>query len=175
VADIETIIKELAEPIVDELEVDLMGVIVAGSKETKLVRVVIDKRGGVGVDALRRLSKGLSLQLDAEDLIVGKYSLEISSPGFDWPLTTDKDYKRYEGDWLRVFFEDGRPVLEGENLGLNDDGDLRVDVSKGKLKGERTIKLEETSKVVRTVNWGKVSGGMKDKKKRGKSNAKKKS
>ncbi|MDQ6984168.1 MAG: ribosome assembly cofactor RimP [Ghiorsea sp.] len=174
-ADIETIIKELAEPIVDELEVDLMGVIVAGSKETKLVRVVIDKRGGVGVDALRRLSKGLSLQLDAEDLIVGKYSLEISSPGFDWPLTTDKDYKRYEGDWLRVFFEDGRPVLEGENLGLNDDGDLRVDVSKGKQKGEQTIKLEETSKVVRTVNWGKVSGGMKDKKKRGKSNAKKKS
>ena len=174
-ADIETIIKELAEPIVDELEVDLMGVIVAGSKETKLVRVVIDKRGGVGVDALRRLSKGLSLQLDAEDLIVGKYSLEISSPGFDWPLTTDKDYKRYEGDWLRVFFEDGRPVLEGENLGLNDDGDLRVDVSKGKQKGEQTIKLEETSKVVRTVNWGKVSGGMKDKRKRGKSNAKKKS
>jgi len=180
VADIETIIKELAEPIVDELEVDLMGVIVAGSKETKLVRVVIDKRGGVGVDALRRLSKGLSLQLDAEDLIVGKYSLEISSPGFDWPLTTDKDYKRYEGDWLRVFFEDGRPVLEGENFGLNDDGDLRVDVSKGKQKGEQIIKLEETSKVIRTVNWSKVSGGKtsgegKQKQKRGKSNAKKRS
>ena len=170
-ADIETIIKELAEPIVDELEVDLMGVIVAGSKETKLVRVVIDKRGGVGVDALRRLSKGLSLQLDAEDLIAGKYNLEISSPGFDWPLTTSKDFVRYEGDWLRVSFEDGRPVLEGENLGLNDAGHLRI----GAKRGEKVVDLAETNKVVRTVNWGKVSGEGKQKQKRKKSNAKRKS
>jgi len=169
VADIETIIKELAEPIVDELEVDLMGVIVAGSKETKLVRVVIDKRGGVGVDALRRLSKGLSLQLDAEDLIAGKYNLEISSPGFDWPLTTTKDFVRYEGDWLKITFEDGRPVVEGENLGLNDAGDLRVATK----KGEQVYALDETSKIIRTVNWGKVSGKQKQKGK--KSNAKKKS
>ena len=169
-ADIETIIKELAEPIVDELEIDFMGVVLGGGKDMRLVRVVVDKKGGVGVEALRRLSKGLSLQLDAEDLIPGKYNLEISSPGFDWPLTTAKDYERYEGDWLKITFHDGRPVLEGENLGLNEDGDLRV----GGKRGEHIIKLEETSKVIRTVNWGKVSGAGKQKGKRGKSNAKKK-
>ncbi|WP_051938272.1 ribosome maturation factor RimP [Ghiorsea bivora] len=169
-ADIETIIKELAEPIVDELEIDFMGVVLGGGKDMRLVRVVVDKKGGVGVEALRRLSKGLSLQLDAEDLIPGKYNLEISSPGFDWPLTTEKDYERYEGDWLKITFEDGRPVLEGENLGLNEDGDLRV----GGKRGEHIIKLSETSKVIRTVNWGKVSGAGKQKVKRGKSNAKKK-
>ncbi len=169
-ADIETIIKELAEPIVDELEIDFMGVVLGGGKEMRLVRVVVDKKGGVGVEALRRLSKGLSLQLDAEDLIPGKYNLEISSPGFDWPLTTVKDYERYVGDWLKITFEDGRPVIEGENLGLNDDGDLRI----GGKKGEKIIKLEETGKVVRTVNWSKVSGAGKEKVKRGKSNAKKK-
>jgi len=174
VADIETIIKELAGPIVDELEIDFMGVVLGGGKEMRLVRVVVDKKGGVGVEALRRLSKGLSLQLDAEDLIPGKYNLEISSPGFDWPLITDKDFIRYEGDWLRVMFEDGRPVVEGENIGLDEDGALRVSVTKGKQKGERTIKLEETSKVIRTVNWSKVSGADKEKVKRGKSNAKKK-
>lgn len=169
-ADIETIIKELAEPIVDELEIDFMGVVLGGGKELRLVRVVVDKKGGVGVEALRRLSKGLSLQLDAEDLIPGKYSLEISSPGFDWPLTTSKDFVRYEGDWLRITFEDGRPVLEGENLGLNETGDLRV----GGKRGEQMVKLKETSKVIRTVNWSKVSGEDKQKVKRGKSNAKKK-
>ena len=174
-ADIETIIKELAEPIVDELEIDFMGVVLGGGKETKLVRVVVDKKGGVGVEALRRLSKGLSLQLDAEDLIPGKFNLEISSPGFDWPLTTTKDFIRYEGDWLRISFEDGRSVMEGENLGLNEDGDLRIDVAKGKQKGEQVIKLEDTSKIIRTVNWGKVSGEGKQKHKRGKSNAKKRS
>ncbi|MDQ7005342.1 MAG: ribosome assembly cofactor RimP [Ghiorsea sp.] len=170
-ADIETIIKELAEPIVEELEIDLMGVVLGGGKDMRLVRVVVDKKGGVGVEALRRLSKGLSLQLDAEDLIPGKFHLEISSPGFDWPLTTDKDFKRYEGDWLRISFEDGRPVLEGENLGLNQAGDLMIKIK----RGEKVVDLAKTVKVIRTVNWSKVSGGMKDKKKRGKSNAKKKS
>jgi len=169
VADIETIIKALAQPIVDELEVDLMGVVVTGGKDARLVRVVIDKKGGVDVDALRRLSRALSLQLDAEDLIAGKYNLEISSPGFDWPLTTAKDFERYEGDWLKVTFVDGRPVLEGENLGLDDAGALRL----GCADGESRVHLGETSKVVRTVNWSKVSGASRPRK-RGKSNAKKK-
>ena len=52
-ADIETIIKELAEPIVDELEIDFMGVVLGGGKEMRLVRVVVDKKGGVGVEALQ--------------------------------------------------------------------------------------------------------------------------
>ncbi len=166
-ADIESIIKTLAEPIVAELDVDLMGVVLGGGKETRLVRVVVDKKGGVSLEELRRLSRGLSLQLDAEDLISGKYHLEISSPGLDWPLTTARDFARYEGDWLRISFGDGRPVLEGENLGLNTDGDLRV----AGLTGESVVNLEETSKIIRTVNWGKASGRGRKKSKRGKSGA----
>jgi len=167
VADIESIIKTLAEPIVAELDVDLMGVVLGGGKETRLVRVVVDKKGGVSLEELRRLSRGLSLQLDAEDLISGKYHLEISSPGLDWPLTTARDFARYEGGWLRISFGDGRPVLEGENLGLNADGDLRV----AGLTGESVVNLEETSKIIRTVNWGKASGRGRKKSKRGKSGA----
>ena len=167
-ADLETTIKALAEPIVEELEIDFMGVVLSGSRDNRLVRVVVDCKGGVGVEALRRLSKGLSLQLDAEDLIDDKYHLEISSPGLEWPLTTAKDFVRYENEWLRITFEDGRPVLEGENLGLDEAGEvLFVDV-----QGERKqVNLNETRRVIRSVNWGKVSGKGK---KRGKSNAKKK-
>ncbi|MDX8387751.1 MAG: ribosome assembly cofactor RimP [Ghiorsea sp.] len=166
-ADIETVIKELAEPIVEELDVDFMGVVLSGSSDNRLVRVVVDKKGGVGVEALRRLSKGLSLQLDAEDLIAGKYHLEISSPGLEWPLTTAKDFERYENEWLRIMFEDGRRILEGDNLGLDDTGDILILGVRGEPK---EVVLSETRKVVRSVNWGKVSG----KGKRGKSNAKKK-
>ncbi len=165
--DIETIIKKLAEPITDELEVDLMGILVAGDKGAKRVRVVVDKKGGVSVDVLRSLSKGLSLQLDAEDLIAGKYHLEISSPGLDWPLTTSQDFMRYEGDWLKVSFTDGRPVLEGENLGLDSAGCLRI----GTKHGEQMVDLKQTQKIIRTINWEKVAGRQKQKK----SNAKQKS
>lgn len=166
-ADIETIITTLAEPIVEELGIDLMGVVLSGAADNRLVRVVVDQRGGVGVEPLRRLSKGLSLQLDAEDLIPGKYHLEISSPGLEWPLTNAADFARYKDEWLRVKFENGA-MLEGENLGLDESsGDLLVKVA-GAVK---EVKLSETRLVIRSVNWGAVSG----KSKRGKSNAKKKS
>lgn len=166
-ADIETIIKDLAEPITDELEIDFLGVVLTGSGDNRLVRVVVDRKGGVGVEALRRLSKGLSLQLDAEDLMPGKYHLEISSPGLEWPLTTRKDFLRYENEWLRITFEDGRPVLEGENLGLDEAEEILFVGAQG---GRKEVTLSETRKVTRSINWGKVS----EKDKRGKSNAKKK-
>lgn len=164
-ADIEAIIKELAEPIVEELEIDFMGVVLTGSADNRLVRVVVDCKGGVGVEALRRLSKGLSLQLDAEDLIPGKYHLEISSPGLEWPLITKKDFIRYEKDWLRITFGDDRAAIEGENLGLDETGDVLLLGIQG---GRKEVIVSETRKIVRSVNWGKVSG----KTKRVKANAK---
>jgi len=167
VADIEATIKMLAEPITEELGIDFMGVVLSGAKENRLVRVVVDCKGGVGVEALRRLSKGLSLQLDAEDLIAEKYHLEISSPGLDWPLATAKDFARYENEWIRIMFEDDRPVVEGENLGLDERQEiLLVNVQDERLQ----ICLKDTRRVTRSINWAKIS----KKGKRGKSNAKNK-
>jgi len=167
VADIEATIKMLAEPITEELGIDFMGVVLSGTKENRLVRVVVDCKGGVGVEALRRLSKGLSLQLDAEDLIAEKYHLEISSPGLDWPLTTERDFARYVSEWIRVTFEDDRPAVEGENLGLGETKDILLVGVQGKCL---EICLSETRRVMRSVNWAKIS----KKGKRSKSNAKKK-
>ena len=168
VADIETVIRELAEPIVEELGIDLMGVSISGAKDNRLLRVTVDKKGGVGVEPLRRLSKGLSLQLDVEDLIPGKYHLEISSPGLEWPLTTAADFESYAGDGLRVKFENGAS-LEGANAGLDEAGEVLSLKVKASSKVE-LIPLNETRMVTRSVNWGEASG----KHKRGKSNAKKK-
>lgn len=168
-ADIETTIKELAEPIVEELGVDFMGVVLSGGRDSRLVRVIVDRKGGVGVEDLRRLSKALSLQLDAEDMFTGKYHLEISSPGLEWPLRTARDFERYENEWLRISFVDGRPVIEGSNLGLDDTGEvLSVETPSERVE----VVLSETSKVIRSVNWGKVA--KKSTNKRDKTNAKNK-
>lgn len=168
-ADIEATIKALALPITDELGIDYLGVVLSGSGENRVVRVVVDCVGGVGVEALRSLSKGLSLQMDAEDLIPGKYHFEISSPGLDWPLTTPADFLRYAHDHLRVKYENG-VVIEGENLGLDESGDILF-LADGDDK--KAVKLSETRLVIRTVNWEKVSGGPKrgNKKKAKKPNA----
>ena len=62
-----------------------------------LVRLYVDKPGGIGLDDLQSVSTEVSAILDAEDPIEGRYTLEVSSPGLDRPLKTEDDYRRFVG------------------------------------------------------------------------------
>ncbi|RMH62117.1 MAG: ribosome maturation factor RimP [Zetaproteobacteria bacterium] len=141
-------IVQLARPIAGELGVDVLKVSVGSSGSARLVQVVVDRAGGVDADTLARISRGLSLQLDVEDLISGRYRLEISSPGLDWPLTDVDDFRRHQGEWIAVTFADGRK-LEGWNQGLSD-GMLLLEDSAGQT---HRIALADTAKVRRAINW----------------------
>lgn len=145
-------VRAMLQPIADEMGVEILRISLGG-KQTPLLQVIVDRRGGVDSDMLERLSRGLSLQLDVEDLIAGKFRLEVSSPGYDWPLTTQADFDRYAGDWLRVLLHDGQ-ALEGENLGLNKDRVITIRNDKGQ---EQQIPFADTAKVVRGVNWKALS------------------
>lgn len=144
---------ELVMPIARELGVEVLKVRLGGGARTRLVQVIVDRRGGVDSDALERISRGLSLQLDAEDLIPGAYRLEVSSPGFDWPLATPADYARYEGDWLKVDTEDGRSV-EGYNRGWDEEAVLLEGADGQAIRVPR----QEAVRVVRAINWKDVAG-----------------
>ncbi len=67
-----------------------------------LVRVFVDRPGGVGVDELSAVSQELSVILDAEDPIQGAYTLEVSSPGLDRPLRSEADFRRVVGRRVTV-------------------------------------------------------------------------
>lgn len=145
-------IMALAAPIADELGIQVLKVVVAGGRSVRQVRLIADKRGGIDSDLLERLSRGLSLQLDVEDLVPGQYRLEISSPGLDWPLTTAADFERYEGEWIQVQLEDGS-AIEGENRGPVEAGFCMTD-DKG---NEHVFELAGIVRVTRAVNWQQVS------------------
>ena len=121
----ESRITELVSPIADELGVEVLKVRLGGGGRTRLVQIIVDRRGGVDSDTLERISRAVALQLDAEDLIAGAYRLEVSSPGFDWPLETPADYARYADDWLKVNMADGSSI-EGYNRGWDDEAILLV-------------------------------------------------
>jgi ribosome maturation factor RimP len=72
----------------------------AGGKQ--LVRLFVDKPGGIGLDDLQSVSEEVSAILDAEDPIAGSYTLEVSSPGLDRPLKTEADYRRFVGRLAKV-------------------------------------------------------------------------
>ena len=68
----------------------------------QLVRLYVDKPGGIGLAELQSVSEEVSAVLDAEDPVAGPYTLEVSSPGLDRALRVEADYRRFVGRLARV-------------------------------------------------------------------------
>jgi ribosome maturation factor RimP len=86
-----------------------------------VLRVYIDKEGGVTVDDCARISHQISAELDVDDPIPGAYTLEVSSPGLDRPLISDADFERFAGRRVRLSTYapiDGRRNFQGQLIGL---------------------------------------------------------
>src|SRR3990172_2011345 len=88
-----------------------------------VLRVYIDKVGGVSVDDCARISRQISAQFDVDDPIPGSYTLEVSSPGLDRPLVSDADFERFAGQRVRLSTYapiDGRRNFQGRLIGLRE-------------------------------------------------------
>lgn len=77
----------------------------------RLLRIYIDKEGGVGIDDCALISRELSNLLDVKIDIPGKYSLEVSSPGLNRPLVKPDDFKRFKGE--KAYIQTLTPLSEG--------------------------------------------------------------
>ncbi len=71
-----------------------------GSRD--LLRIYIDKPGGIGLQDCERVSKQASALLDEEDFFLLRYVLEVSSPGIERPLFKEADYRRFVGKEIRL-------------------------------------------------------------------------
>lgn len=67
-----------------------------------ILRLYIDREGGVSLDDCAAVSRQVSAQLDLEDPIPGRYTLEVSSPGLDRPLVKDRDFERFAGNPVHI-------------------------------------------------------------------------
>jgi ribosome maturation factor RimP len=100
-------VHALVAPLADALGVEVLDVQVKGSRGRRLVRVTadsadLDAAAGLDIDTIATLSRQLGDALDAEDLIPGAYTLEVTSPGADQPLTRPRDFARNRGREVRV-------------------------------------------------------------------------
>jgi len=73
-----------------------------GGRAGRVLRLYLDKEGGPSMDDLSRLSRALGEVLDAEDAVEGAYTLEVSSPGINRPLTRPEHFARFVGKRIRV-------------------------------------------------------------------------
>jgi len=114
----------LIEPVLGRLGFELVELEYAAARHG-LLRVFIDRAGGVGLEDCAAVSRELSALLDLEDPIPGPYTLEVSSPGFDRVLRTRAHFGRFVG--ARVFVElkeprAGRRRYTGKLLTVDDAG-----------------------------------------------------
>ena len=95
-------VATLVEPIARERGLELVDVEFRPQGRRSLLRVYLDRDGGVSLDELSEVSGEVGDVLDAHDAVPGVYTLECSSPGINRPLKTCTDFARFVGKQVRV-------------------------------------------------------------------------
>ncbi len=99
-----------------------------------VLRVYLEKPGGIGLDDCQRVSQQLGDLLDVEDLIDHAYTLEVSSPGLERPLVLEADFARFAGRLVRLQTAtplEGQRRFRGRLLGIAG-GTVRLEAEGGR-------------------------------------------
>jgi ribosome maturation factor RimP len=130
-------VEEMVRPVVEAAGLDLWDVELRGQGGRPVLRVTVDREGGVDLDAVAQVSERLSRRLDLEDFSDRPYQLEVSSPGVERALREPRHFEQSIGRKLKVKTAapvDGRRVIEGALVSADaeaiviasDGGELRV-------------------------------------------------
>ncbi|MEQ8189603.1 MAG: ribosome maturation factor RimP [Candidatus Eremiobacterota bacterium] len=95
-------LENLLSPIISSMGYEFVCVYYLKENRNWIVRVSIDKEGGVSLNDCEHVSKVIDGKLDEADLIKTSYLLEVCSPGLDRPLIKEKDYIRFQGEKIKV-------------------------------------------------------------------------
>lgn len=126
----------LLEPVVGAAGLDLEDVKVTPAGRRRLLRVVVDRDGGVSLDDVAAVSTRVAAALDESDAMGGNpYVLEISSPGVDRPLTQPRHWRRARGRLVAITLADG-----GQLVGRVREADAD-EVTLGVADEERTVPM----------------------------------
>jgi len=101
-ADVKQKVYNIAFQTAEDLGLELVSVDLLAKGKRFLLRVFVDKEGGVTIMDCERMSRSLEALLDVEDPIKGPYVLEVSSPGLDRPLVKQRDFDRSVGKLVRI-------------------------------------------------------------------------
>ena len=110
-------VKALADSYLSSHGMELVDIIYRRESPGMVLRLLVDTHDGITIEQCEKLNQYLNETLDKENVIEGHYVLEVSSPGLDRPLRTDRDFERVIGKELIITtFEpiDAKRTLEGK-------------------------------------------------------------
>ena len=95
-------IKDICSNLLKEKEIELADIIYRKEGPNMVLRLIVDKKGGVTIDECSWVNERLGELLDKENFITDRYVLEVSSPGLDRPLKTKKDFELVKGKLVKI-------------------------------------------------------------------------
>jgi len=128
-------LAELLNPILEDLGFEMVRVRLS-SGDPSTLQIMADRLDGpIGVDELAEINTSVGTILDVEDPIPENYTLEISSPGIDRPLTRIKDFDSFQGFEAKIETTeliDGRRRFKGVLAGVNND-EVLINLEEGTI------------------------------------------
>ena len=121
---------EMLDPVAESVGYEIVRLRLMGGAEQRRLQIMAERPlqedgsgGDMNVEDCAKLSRAISEVMDAADPITGEYTLEVSSPGVDRPLTRLKDFDTYAGLEVRIELDrvaEGRKRFKGELAGVED-------------------------------------------------------
>jgi ribosome maturation factor RimP len=116
---------ELLDPVAEAAGYEIVRLRLMGGAESRRLQIMAERPDGeMVIEDCTRLSRAISEVMDAADPITGEYTLEVSSPGVDRPLTRKKDFAAYEGFEAKLELDrmaEGRKRFRGQLAGVEGD------------------------------------------------------
>lgn len=145
-------IRKIIEPILEKKDVELVDIIYRHEAGRQVLRILVDREGGITLAECVELNEIISRVLDESDAVTTSYILEVDSPGIDRPFKIKKDYERAKNRLVRVTLNE--PILEKkEYIGRLEevsDYSIKVDTKK---KGVIEIPFEKITRARQEVEF----------------------
>lgn len=153
--NLEDKIKEIANKHLAEESHFVVDVNISTRKGPSKVLVLLDGDEGVNIDDCADLSRAISAELEENETMESAYTLEVSSPGVDYPLTLGRQFQKNIGRQVKVTQEDGKDI-KGELKAYSDKSvTLEKEKGKGKKKEieEIEIPLQDIKKTIVQISF----------------------
>lgn len=133
--DLSAEIAKMATSLLEKPSHFIVDVIISGNRVQKKVVIILDGDEGVNIESCAKLSRSLSEKLDEQSLIEENYTLEVSTPGVDFPLKLKRQYKKHIGRGFKITRKD-KSLITGKLIAMEDEM-IQVEVEEKAGKGKK--------------------------------------
>lgn len=142
-------VAAVVAPIATRLKLDVEDIEVRRIGTRQIVRIILDKDGGISMDEIAAATRQISDELDLLEELAAAFTLEVTSPGIDRPLTEERHWRRNIGRLVKVQIPDSG-TIEGRILEVTE-----LDVLLQVKQYKRSLPLADIERAVVQVEFNK--------------------